>query len=158
MSGFDTKKFLKTKFSTRTADVAVPALKAYFPDGAEPVWRVRGLTGQEVGTARQAAAGRKDLVSIMDGLLGQAGPEKATAIKDMLNLSGDIPEDVVKRITYLTLGSIDPPGSEELSVSLCENFPVEFYDITNQILSLTGLGKMPGKQEPSGEIKESGPA
>jgi len=158
MSGFDTKKFLKTRFSPRTADVSVPDLKDYFPAGEKPVWKVRGLTGQEVGTARQASANRKDLGAIMDGLLGSAGEEKARAVREMMNLSGDIPEDVVKRIAYLTVGSVDPPGSEELSVFLCENFPVTFYDITNQILVLTGLGRMPGKQEPSGDQETSGPA
>lgn len=154
--GLNVQKYLKTRFEIRTAEVEVDGLGDFFPSGEKAVWRVRGLTGQEVGQTRQAAVLRRDLGAVIDGLLGASSSEKAQAVKEMMHLNGEVPEDVVKRIATLTLGSVDPPGSEELSVRLCENHPIEFYNITNKILLLTGMGKMPGKQEPSGTTPKSG--
>ena len=156
--GFDTRRFLKTKFRHRTEGIPVPRLTEFFPEGEAPVWTVRGLTGQEVGRCRAAAEARKDKTSIMDGLLGGSPPEKAQAIRQMMNLNGEVEEDVVRRIAQVATASLEPKGTEELAVALCENFPVEFYLISNTILILTGLGREPGKPQPSGVTQESGPA
>jgi len=155
MGGFDTKKFLKTRFSDRMQDVPVPRLQVFFPEGEKPVWKVRGLTGQEIGVSRAAVEGRKDKSAIMDGLLGSVSTEKAKAIRQIMNLNGELEEDVVRRISQVAIASVEPKCSEELVVALCENFPVEFYLISNTILALTGLGREPGKSLPSGKTPES---
>ncbi len=152
---FDEKKFLKTKFTPRTEEVPVPDLQPFFKEGAEAVWKIRGLTGQELGRANEAAARNKDIAAILEGLTG-GGKEKAQAVKDMLGLGGDTPQDVAKRIEFLVIGSVDPICSQSLAVKLCEAYPVEFFDLTNRITQLTGRGQLPGKQPPSGETQESG--
>lgn len=155
---FDAKKFLRTKWSPRIESVPVPDLQAFFPDGEEAAWRVRGLSGQELGRAAEAAERNRNMAAIIDGLAGGEAREKAQAVRDLLGLGTDTPQDIAKRLEHLVLGSVDPPCPLELAVTLCEAFPVEFYLLTNRIMELTGRGRLPGKQPPSGETARSGPA
>jgi len=154
---FDSKKFLKTKFVPRTEDMPVPDLQAFFPEGAKAVWKVRGLTGQELGRAADAADRNKNIIAILEGLTSEAAKDKAEAVKELLGIGGSTPADIAKRLEHLTLGSVDPACTLDLAVRLCEVFPVEFYQLTNKIVELTGRGQMPGKQPPSGETGKSGP-
>lgn len=155
---FDAKQFLKTKFSARSEDVPVPDLAAFFPPDAEPLWRVRGLTGQELGRAAEAAEKNKNLAALLEGLTADSSKERSEAVKEMFGLGADTPADVAKRIEHLTAASVDPLCPLDLAVKLCETYPIEFYRLTNKIVELTGLGQLPGKPPPSGEIKKSEPA
>ncbi len=147
---FDTKKFLKTKFQHRIEEVPVPDLKDYFQDGATPVWRVRGLTGQEMGRVNEAADRQKKVLAVVEGLMSSSRSESVEAVKGMLGLGSDTPDDIVKRIEQLIIGSVDPECNTDLAVRLCEAYPIEFYQLTNKILQLTGQGQLPGKQKSSG--------
>jgi len=155
---FDVKKFAKEKFSPRIEAVAVPDLKAFFTEGDEPTWKVRGLTGQEVGRANEAVDKNKNIAAILEGLTGDASKEKAEALKELLGIGGNTPPDIAKRLEHLAIGSVDPVCTLDLAVLLCERFPIEFYQITNKIMELTGRGMMPGKQQPSGTMQKSAPA
>lgn len=155
---FDSKKFLKTKFTARTEEVPVPDLAAFFPDGAKAVWKVRGLTGQELGRANEAAARNKNVAAILEGIASGVAKEQTEAVKELLGVGGSTPEDVAKRLEHLAIGSVDPKCTPDLAIRLCETFPVEFFQITNRIVQLTGQGQMPGKQPPSGETPKSVPA
>ena len=173
---FHAKKFLKTKFIPRTEDVPVPDMKEFFEDDAGeeqppvspfdkgelkasvPIWKVRGLTGHELGRAAEAAEKNKNMSAIIEALSGQASKEKAEALKNILGIgSAIVPADIAKRIEHLVIGSVDPVCTPDLAVRICEVFPVEFYQITNKIMQLTGQGQMPGKQPPSGETEKSAP-
>jgi hypothetical protein len=158
VTGFDSKKFLKTKFTPRTEEVPVPDLADFFPDGAKAVWKVRGLTGHELGRANEAADRNKNVVAILEGIASGVAKEQTEAVKQLLGVAGSTPHDIAKRLEHLVLGSMDPPCTPDLAVRLCETFPVEFFQITNRIVELTGRGQMPGKQQPSGEIPKSAPA
>ena len=155
--GFNAKEFLKAKFEPRIEGVPVPDLRDFFKDGDEPVWKVRGLTGQELGRANEAAARNRSIKAIVEALAGQADKERAGAIQDLLGVGENVPEDIAKRIEHLVLGSVDPPCTQDLAVRLCEVFPVEFYQLTTKILELTGKGQEPGKPKPSGKAAKSGP-
>ena len=136
----------------------VPDLQAFFPEGAKAVWTVRGLTGQEVGWAAEAADRNKTIGAILEGLTAEAAKDKAEALKDLLGIGGNTSADIAKRLEHLTVGSVDPKCTLDLAVRICEVFPIEFYQITNTIMLLTGQGQMPGKQPPSGETPKSAPA
>lgn len=155
---FDAKKFQKTKFTARIEGVPVPDLKEFFQEGEAAVWKVRGLTGQEVGRAAEASDRSKTLAAIVEGLTAEASRDRTAAVKGLLGLGGDTPADIAKRIEHLVIASVDPKCTVDLAVRLCEVFPVEFYEITNRIMLLTGKGQMPGKRQPSGATEESGPA
>jgi hypothetical protein len=153
---FDSRKFLKTKFEKRSYPVPVPDLQAFFPEGEEAVWIVRGLTGQELGRAEAAADRNKNIAAVVAGLTADNSREKAAAIKDLLGIGGDTPEAIVKRIEQLMMASVDPVCTRDLAVKLCETYPVEFLMITNKIVELTGQGQVPGKLPPSGVTAASG--
>jgi len=155
---FDVKKFSKEKFSFRIAAVPVPDLKAFFPEGDEPVWKVRGLTGHEVGRAAESSDRSKSMAAIITSLVGDSAKEKADSLMEAMGLSKDVPADIAKRIEHLALGSVDPVCTIDLAVLLCERFAIEFYQLTNKIMELTGMGQVPGKQPPSGEMQKSAPA
>ena len=152
---FDADAFLTAKLRPRTADVAVPGLREFFRD-SEPVWKVRGLTGQELGQAKAAVAARKDLAALIDGIVGGAGKERSEALRKILDLNEEVPPAVAMNIHVVRLGSADPAADEETAVKLCACFPIEFQIIANKILELTGAGHEPGKAGASGETPPSG--
>jgi len=151
---FDTKKFLKTKLKHRTEAVPVPDLKEFF-DGEEAVWIVRGLSGQEAGRAKEAAAKNKNLTAIIEAISGTQ-KDKIQAIKDALGID-KIPDNIAERIAHLEAGSVEPKCDTELALKLCEHFPIDFYNLTTKILTLTGQGSEPGKPEGSTQTPESEP-
>jgi hypothetical protein len=155
---FDSKRFLKTKFAPRTEEVPVPDMRDFFTEGQDPVWKVRGLTGQELGRANEATDRNKTIAAILEGLAGDAAKEKADAVKELIGVGGTTPADVAKRLEHLVIGSVEPKCTLDLAVRVCEVFPIEFFIITNKIMELTGKGQLPGKQPPSGATGKSGPA
>lgn len=156
---FDQKRFLKIKMEARTESVPVPDLTAFFPDGEPAVWLVRGLTGQELGRANEAAAKNKIVAATMDAISGMSAKEQIEEIKNALGLGGNVPDDIARRIEYLTVGSVNPAITQEVSVKLCETYPVEFYELTNIITRLTGKGFVEAKKsKPSGEMEKLEPA
>lgn len=154
---FDVKKFNKTKFVHRTEDIPVPDMKDFFPEGESPVWKVRGLTGQELGRANEAADRNKNIAAILAGLTSGSGKEIADAVKDLVGVGGNTPADIAKRLEHICMGSVDPVCTHDLAVRICEAFPVEFFQITNAIVRLTGQGQVPGKVPPSGVTGASAP-
>jgi len=150
---FDTKRFKTAKLEAREGLVKVPSLQAFFPEGEEPVWKIRGLTGVELGRVNEAAERYRNIGAILKGLISSGAAEKASSIKQLVGMGDDTPADIVKRMDMLVVASVSPEVDEDLAVRLCEKFPVEFFDITNQITQLTGQGHILGKLKPSGETK-----
>jgi hypothetical protein len=147
---FNLKKFRNTAFEPRREAVPVPDMKDFFDGGIEAVWTVRGLTGHELGKANEAAERNRNVAAILEGILSVQKKEKIESVKSMLGLDESTPRDVAKRIEMLAAGSVDPEIDHEIAVKICTCFPVEFYQLTNAITRLTGMGHMPGKAVPSG--------
>jgi len=157
--GLDKKRFMNARFEPRTAEVPVPALKEYFGEDEEnPSWTVRGLEGRELGQAHEAAERNRQISAILEGLLSEDNREKVASIRKMLGLGDETPRDIAKRVEMLTLGSVEPECDLELALKLCRAFPIEFYELTNKIVELTGRGHIPGKAKPSGATPTSEPA
>jgi len=151
---FDPKKFTKTKFEPRTESVPVPDLKEFFDKKEKPVWKVRGLTGTELGRANESAERNKNIAAVIEGLLAASARKKTDSMRKLLGIDDSTPPDIAKRIDMLVAGSIEPVCDLDLALKLCEAFPVEFFQITTKILELTGKGHMPGKPRPSGKTPE----
>jgi hypothetical protein len=153
---FDKKKFVKAAFVSRTEAIPVPDLKDFFEEKDKPVWIVRNLTGHELGKVNEAADRNKSIAAIMEGIISADAQDKVAAIKASLGLDDSTPADIVKRIEMLTVGSVDPQIDHELAVKLCENYPIEFFQLTNAITRLTGQGaEIKKKQTPSTATPES---
>jgi len=88
-----------------------------------------------------------------------AQAEKADAIRKLAGVPDQgTPEDVAFRIQLLTEGSVNPAlgnDNRDVAVRLAEMYPTTFYNLTKQILSLTGQGAEPGKRKPSGKTQKS---
>lgn len=150
MSGFDLRKFAKAKFSHRTERVEVPALAQFFQAGedgkVDAAFVVRGLTFEELAKAENQAD-NSDTVRKLLEQLGSANPDtKSEAIADALGYGKEVPKQMVMRKIHLVIGSVDPEIDEEMAVKLATAYPVEFKQLTNKILELTGQGMVsPGK-------------
>ena len=154
---FDSKKFLRERFEPRTEEVPVPALAEYFGGDEAAVWTVRGLTGAEFARAQEAAkkaAATADIAAAMAAAAGSA--EKVDSILAAAGLPPDHkkqPEEMVRRLEILVTGSVAPAIDLPVAVQFAKAFPIEFFDLTNRIVRLTGLGHVPGKPKPSGRDK-----
>jgi len=135
---FDDKAFMRAKFQPRTAEVPVPALQVFFPDDAPAVWTVRNLTGDELAKSMEATNRQKGIDTIIQALATQS--EQIDEIRASLGIGDDVATELVKRLEQLVIASVDPAIDKPLAVKLSENFPVEFYQLTNKIVELTGLG------------------
>jgi len=102
---FDSKKFLKEKFTDRTGSVSVPDMVAWFSGKGKPAFTVRGLTGKEVGIARVAAARNKSVEGILKMLKDAKVSEQVDALKSVfdMDLSGATEETAI-RIEYFKIG------------------------------------------------------
>jgi len=145
--GFDTAKFLNNKFQRRKKNVPVPDLKKFFPDDSKKddhVWVVHGLTGQELGHCKAAAARNRNMGAVLEGIASGQTEEIKKAISQIAG-GPNVPDDIATRIAMLEKGSVDPICDETLAVHLCTYFPIEFYQLTTEINVLTGMGHEPGK-------------
>lgn len=138
---FNANKFEATTFTPRKGEVKVPALSHFFGEGEDPVWKVRGLTGEEFAKANEAVDRSKNLGALVSVLERSAGLEdKANAIRDALGLGDNVTGDLAKRMELFVAGSVEPAATMGLAVKMSGSFPVEFWLITNEITKLTGLG------------------
>jgi hypothetical protein len=155
---FDMAKFESVKIVDRTEEVPVPELQSFFEDEeigegetraivpGKAVWTVKALGGLEIAEAREAMARNRSLEALLSGLISGDSKEKVQALKDSLGIASDTaPDDYVYRLACLRLGSVDPVLNEEQAVRLALAFSVTFYNLTNKILQLSGMGKRLGE-------------
>lgn len=154
MAGFDSKAFMRAQFEPRTAEVAVPGLQHWFA-GSNPVWVVRGMTATELAKSLEAAANNKTLDAVVQAAMGK-NKALVEEIRAKAGLSDDVPGEVAKRLEQLIMCSVDPVIDRPAAVRLADTFPIEFYQITNKVVELTGLGMDVKKPSASGKTAPSG--
>src|SRR5690554_3615931 len=157
---FDIQKFTSAAFKPREGEVVVEALRPFFkdlPEGEQPKWRVRGLTGTELGHAAEAAARNRNRNALIEGLTAGKDDALTSAVKEMLGTAGKVSDETAKKLEILVQGSVEPQCTHQLAVKLNESFPVEFEMLVNEIVRLTGLGGEPGKPKPSSKTQKSKP-
>ena len=144
---FDIKAFNKTKFIRRTGEVEVAALSDFFKDASSPeqkdvkhVFIVQGLTHHEIAEAKDSLTGQDNLKSILEAIQASKPAIKA-AVTDLIESKVNLPQDTQLKIKHLILGCVEPAIDESTAVKLAECFPIEFTQIANKIIELTGLGQ-----------------
>lgn len=135
---FDLGKFQAAEFRPRTQRVPVPALAAFFAEGEEAVWEVRGLSSAELHRAMEAKDRQMQMGSVVDAM--SQNSDKTAALRKVLGLTSDPPAEMVKRIEMLQMGSVAPLIELDTAVKLAEAFPIELLNLTNTITALTGRG------------------
>jgi len=149
---FDHKKFRKAKFSPRTEEIKVPELAPFFGPDENPVFKVRGLNGQEMYRVQEAVKKRTDLQAITSKLLSGEGAAIAEAIQEFY---GAVPEEYVRRVEILILGCAEPALTHQDIMTFYKNYPTQAHAIATRILWLTGEGSTLGESRDSGETPES---
>ena len=154
---FDIKKYKKTKFEHQTVDVPLPPSFAdFFGEGEKLVWKVRGLTGQELGRAQVAAQKNQNLSAMVEALITGKDKAKTKAFKEMLGVDDEkTPQAMAEAFEKVRLGSVEPAADLELVLMLCTRSPTAFFNINLEIKKLTEGGMLPGKPKCSGIIPES---
>lgn len=149
---FKKSEFLREQFAPRTHSVEVPELAAWFNCGEKesPAWEVKGLNFEELAKADSKADNANAIRDLISSLSKKDGKEIAGNLANAFGFGDDTPRQMVQRINYLVFGSVSPECDEELAVKLASTFPIEFKQITDKILELTGRGYVPGKQKNSG--------
>jgi len=146
---FNPDKFERAKFEARTkvmtlfkdekGVVSESALSECFDEGSDATWTVRGLSASELHRAMEAGSRQKTLGKVLQSIADNS--EGVAAAKKILGFTGkETPGDIAKRIEMLVQGSVDPVMTLPQAVKLAENFPIEFYQLTNEITELTGMG------------------
>lgn len=158
--GLDVKRLAASSFTLRQAEIRVPEMAEFFPEGEDPVWVVRQLTGAELAHVREAADNLDKVRTIVQALSG--GGEEGAPPKAVLDAFGlnpeETPADLSRRIETLMYGSVRPAigaAQRSAAVVVAENYPMQFYSLTNRIMDLTGAGAEVGKRKRSGPTKTS---
>lgn len=135
---FQADRFAAAKFQPRTSRVKLEALAAWFDEGEEPEFEVRGLSASELHQAIEAGKRQMSVEAIVQAIAN--GGDQAQAIRRALGLSGDTPGEIAKRLELLVIGCVSPKLDLPVAVKLAETFPIEFLMLTNEISELTGKG------------------
>ncbi len=165
MSNFDLDAFRKAKFQAREQEVPLPGLTSggfggYEGEGddAQPVpvvFKVRGLTADELARADQEADNSKLLVKVAERLAGSEA-EKAQALLDGLGLGDDTPQALAKKLAHVQMAVVEPQLKIQDVVRIADAYPTDFLELSSQIYSLTGQGKVAQvKRKPSGKTQAS---
>ncbi len=140
---FNVKKFQTANFTDRIESVAVPMLSQFFSKNDQPVWKIRGLTGEESAIAKQAVQDNKNIDAVLQAVGSNNKKELVEGIKELAGLSADsVPDELVQRYSWIEQGSVDPVCTHEMAMKLALNFPQDFYLLTNKIMALTGKGRV----------------
>ena len=143
---FDINGFNGATFQRRTETVPIAVLSDFFGKDEKAEFEIQGLTHHEIAECAAGIQGNENLKAILQAAAGHK-PSIKEAIGDILQKSVEVPVDTQKRILHLVKGCITPKIEEGTAVLIAERFPVEFIELTNKILELTGLGQIAVKKQ-----------
>lgn len=142
---FNIQKFKTSKLQFREATIELPELQCFFEADEKPAFKIRNLSANEIAKINDAVRQNKDIGALITNLMSNDSLDKITAIKEALGMTDSVPDDVVKRIATMELGTIEPKFDQETCVRFATHFATQFYAITNKIYELTGLGSLLGE-------------
>lgn len=138
--GFDARAFARADLSPRQQSVPVPELAAWFGEGEAVVFRMRGLSADELARAKDAHANNLRRLGMLDALTGQSRAEVASDVRAALGAEEDKHPDIAMRQELVHLGTAEPALSEETVALLAERYPLLLYRLSNVVNTLTGQG------------------
>jgi hypothetical protein len=105
-------------------------------------FKVRGLTGIELATVRDAVSKNQDIEQMVEMIGSNISRDKVDAFKEALGMGDKAPADWVRRVAILRLGCVDPQMKQDEAVKFGETFPITFSKLTDEIMILSGQGKL----------------
>lgn len=149
---FKVDQFQNAEFRPRTERVPIPSLAEFFDEGEAPEFVIRGLTATELQRAIEAGQRQGSIESIVKAISSKA--EQVETIRKALGMVKDTPGEIAKRLEMLVIGCVEPALDHAAAVKIAEVCPIEFYDVTNKIVALTGQGGSRVKPQPSSQPTE----
>lgn len=142
---FDFDKFDAAQITFPTKKIPVPELKEFFPEGQEPVWIIKALTGHELAIVNESVEMVTRTKAVIDAISEGSNESIKRGIKTLINRDGEItPEDLARRHRMLEFGTVSE-CPEHLCVKLAHAKPTIFYRLTNEIIRMTGDGASLGE-------------
>jgi hypothetical protein len=157
--GLDIKKLKSAKFVDRTKEIPIPLemIKAAgWKKGTK--WTIKALPGEALYSVRASVERNKNIEELVQKLVSGSVKEKVDAALGTLGLGDELPDDYVRRLNILRLGSKDPEIDHEFAKFVALNFPTFFNMATDEIQVLTGQGRSLGESSPSGQTQKYGQA
>lgn len=149
--GFDTQGFQRAPWEHRTQEVPVPELAEFFTDGSPAVFKVRGLSADELYKIRFSVSRHLVIEGIAEGLAEASKSGATRAINEVLSTSQLHPA-TPRAIETLIFGCVDPPCDLDMARLLMSKHGVVFMKLSDTIMTLAGLGgEVAKKAEPSGQ-------
>ena len=156
--GFDAERFAGAGWQRRDSEIPVPTLQDFFGEGEKAVWKVQSLEGHELARAKHAKERNIRLKANIESIAEVLSTKNTNKLKEsILGIIGNVESegDTAWRTEILILGSVDPIVDYPLAALIHKARPTEYYNLTNEIIRLSGLGHEPGKPKPSGGTKKS---
>lgn len=140
-------RFRCATLAPRQAVVPVPDLAHFFDEGEPAEWMVRGLTGEEIARANEAAPRSRLVGAAIEALASTAAAkgDQVDALRSILGHGDNVPEDYAKAIDHLIFCSVNPVIDREIAVKVMTAYPVVAGTLSRKIWELTGLGPDLGK-------------
>ena len=150
--GIDLDKYQSEKFESRTEKVDVPFFDKWAKKKGKPFFLVRGLSGEEFYEVREAVTRAANTQELISRLLTGEVKEKVDAALETLGLGDQLPDEYVRRLNILRLGSVDPKIDLKAAKRIALDHPTFFQGLTDKIQELTGMGRqMLGESKPFGQ-------
>lgn len=150
---FNLEKFKEAEFAPRTEEVEIKQLAGFFGEGEKPVFVVRGLSAHELQHCLDAATKQNALGNITKAIATKS--DQVDTIRKALGLTNDTPGETAKRLEMLVRGCVSPKMDAAGAAKLAEVCPIEFFELTNKITTLTGQGGSMVKQQPSSRKRQA---
>lgn len=145
---FKADRFSQATFRHRTKEVPVSELSAWFEEGDEPVFVVRGVTADELARCKEAHTNNLRAIAIADALRGESRAEITQAVREAI---GRAPEDkhhdVAFRQQMVLSGLVEPELDEPAIATIAEHYPMVLWRLSEAINGLTGQGSEAGKKQ-----------
>jgi hypothetical protein len=144
---FDLNEFRSAVFEDRIEELELKE----FGDSKETLkWKIRALTAEDLAKADEEVQLNRDLNSLINMTVAAVASgqknDKIDAIREIIGVSGKVPDVLVKKYAIFELGTVEPKFDRSDTVKFARVYPVEFELISNRIYALTGLGAVKKKQ------------
>mgnify|MGYP000754131510 CR=1 FL=1 len=154
--GFDLEGLKKAQLEARTTKVRADSLQEWFGTDEEggkepPIFKVRGLYGQEMAQVREAVDNHKNINDLVQAIAtaDKGTQERIEAIRQAAGVQTGMATELVRRIETLKQGAVDPGIDEEGAKKIAKDYVIDFYKITDEIMRLTGQGAQQVKKNNS---------
>lgn len=154
-----------SRLETRTEIVAISGLEAAKNDGklVDAKLKIQQLSGDDLSRVVDSITINNKLEELSKAAATASGSKKQTDIRNLiaslleiLGLDEKACNKTVERQSVLLHGIIEPEMTRQQIVILDQKFGVDMLDISNRIMTLSGMGANL-KPRGSGKRKKSGP-